>query len=216
MGSALPAERELASQFGVSRTAVREALQTLSAQGLVTSSVGAGPSRGTHIAGHHGKALSKLLQMHVALSQFPVDDVVEARVMLERWSASLAAQSATEADLDRIAELLDEMETPGLPMASYNQLDTAYHVTIAELSGNRLIAALTSAIRQSLAQPIRVASEEMGDWNAFKINLMAQHRAIFDAILRRNSEVAADLIENHIRTAYAILPFQSPNTDQAA
>lgn len=216
VGSALPAERDLAVQFGVSRTAVRQALQTLSARGLITSAVGAGPASGTRIAGHHDRALSKLLQMHVALSQFEVDEVVEARVMLERRSAALAARSATENDLNQINDILADMETPGIKMAEYNKLDTAFHVTIAEVSGNRLIAALTSAIRQSLAEPIRIASEEMTDWDSFRVNLMAQHRAVYNAIRARDAALAAALLDEHIRTAYAILPFHPTSKERAA
>ena len=206
VGQALASERELASQLEVSRTAVREALRTLQAQGLITSRVGAGPESGTRIAGRHGPALAKLLQMHVALAQFPFDDVVEARVMLERHSAQLAARNATPDDLARIGDLLAEMEDPGLALDDFNRLDTAYHVAIAELARNQLVLVLTSAVRQALARPIRRASQQMADWPGFRRDLIRQHRRVFEAIASRDGSRAAGLIEEHIRTAYQILP----------
>ncbi|MEA5055479.1 MAG: winged helix-turn-helix domain-containing protein, partial [Propionicimonas sp.] len=54
VGSLLPAERELATEFGVSRAAVREALRMMAAQGLITSQVGAGPNSGTRITAQNG------------------------------------------------------------------------------------------------------------------------------------------------------------------
>lgn len=204
--AALPPERDLATQLGVSRAAVREALRTLQAQGLITSQVGAGPQSGTRISNQHSPALAKVLQMHVALGQFPIDDIVETRVMLERRNAELAAANATGDDLARLGDLLASMESPYMDLEEFNPLDTAYHVAIAELGRNELIIVLLTAVRQALALLIRHASEQMDDWQGFRRDLIRQHRRVFEAIASRDASRAADLIEEHIRTAYTILP----------
>ena len=206
VGSILPGERDLASHYGVSRTAVREALRTLATQGLIKSNVGAGPKSGTYITDRHGQAFGKLLQMHVALEQFNFDDVVEARVMLERHSVSLMARNATPKALAELEELLVKMEEIPLELDDFNELDTQYHVAISQLCNNPLITVLTSAVRQSLAKPIRQASTQMADWQEFRKGLLIQHREVFEAIKAGDEDRAADRIENHIRTAYAILP----------
>lgn len=205
VGSALPAERDLAEQLGVSRTAVREALMTLQAQGIIEARVGSGPHSGTFITDHPSQALGKLLQMHVELGQFPITDVVEARVMLERRSAKLAARYAGKSALAELAELLEKMETPQMELDEFNKLDTKYHVAIATSSNNQLITSLTTAIRQSLTRPIRIASEQMPDWQLFRLELIKQHQMIFEAISARNEQLAADLVDKHIRIAYSIL-----------
>lgn len=205
VGSALPAERDLAEQLGVSRTAVREALMTLQAQGIIEARVGSGPHSGTFITDHPSQALGKLLQMHVELGQFPITDVVEARVMLERRSAKLAARYAGKSDLAELAELLEKMETPQMELDEFNKLDTKYHVAIATSSNNQLITSLTTAIRQSLTRPIRIASEQMPNWQLFRLELIKQHQMIFEAISARNEQLAADLVDQHIRIAYSIL-----------
>lgn len=212
VGDALASERDLATQLGVSRSAVREALRTLQAQGLIVSQVGAGPQSGTRISDQHSPALGKLLQLHVALAQFPFDDVVEARIMLERHSATLAARNATPEDLARIGDLLAEMEGPHMELDEFNKRDTQYHVAVAELAHNQLVLVLTTAVRQALSYPIRRASQQMADWQSFRRDLMRQHRRVFEAIASQDPERAADLMEEHIRTAYTILPMGDSET----
>lgn len=206
VGSLLPAEREMATEFGVSRAAVREALRAMSAQGLITSHVGAGPNSGTRITAQNGPALGHLLQLHVALSQFPIDDVVEARIMLERYSAKLAADNATPEKLTGLDQLLTKMEAEFMELEEFNELDTQYHIAISQLADNQLITTLTTAVRQALALPIRKASQNLPDYQSFRRDLNKQHRRVFCAIAENDREGAAKLIEEHIRTAYAILP----------
>lgn len=205
VGALLAPERELATELGVSRTAVREALRTLEAQGLVSSQVGAGPQSGTRISDQPSDALGTLLEMHVALSQFGLGDVVDARIMLERQSSKVAATSHDEAGIANLGDLLAEMES-ATELDSFNELDTRFHIAIAELAGNALITVFTTGVRHALALKIRRASEQLADWQQFRRDLMRQHRRIFEAIVRGDSEGAAELMEEHIRTAYAILP----------
>ncbi|NLA29201.1 MAG: FadR family transcriptional regulator [Propionibacterium sp.] len=206
VGSLLPSERDLAADFGVSRAAVREALRMMGAQGIITSRVGAGPTSGTRISAQNGPALGRLLQLHVALSEFPLDEVVEARVMLERFSSIMAAANADAGSLADLGDLLAEMEAEHMELEHFNELDTRFHISIAQLAENQFVAVLTTAVRQALAIPIRTASDELDDYQAFRRELNRQHRRVFEAIASRDSARAADLIEEHIRTAYAILP----------
>lgn len=216
VGSQLPGERDLATQYKVSRTAVREALRTMAAQGLIESSVGAGPKSGTYLTGQSSQALGSLLRMYVALEQFDVKEVVEARVMLERHSARLAARNAQPEDIERLRKLLAEMEEPDLPLERFNELDTHYHIEISRLANNSLITELTTAIRQSLASPIRLASLRMENYEDFKKNLFHQHREVCEAIARGDEVAVGSLIENHIRTAYSALDYVSSSAQALA
>jgi GntR family transcriptional regulator, transcriptional repressor for pyruvate dehydrogenase complex len=146
VGDHLPPERELASLLGVSRPAVREGLRMLEAQGVLQT-VGAGPGSATVVTALPSEALTRLLRLHLALSSFRATDVVEARVMLERRSAELAAQNGTPADFDRIRAALDRMDDLALPMETFNELDTEFHVSLADASDNQLVADMTRAIR---------------------------------------------------------------------
>lgn len=213
VGDRLPGERDLAAKLEVSRAAVREAIRTLEAQGVVRSSVGAGPGAGTHVASMPSEALTKLLRLHVALSNFPMGDVVEARVTLERLSGQLAADNATADDLTVLRQLLTQMDDPQIERDAFNELDTAFHVNIAEAGRNRLVADMTIAIRESMRVPILRAFQDLDDWNVLAQRLRSQHHAICDAIASGDGPMAADLIETHIRSAFASLPaMASPPT----
>ena len=208
VGSTLPPERDLALQLGVSRSAVREAIKALEAQGVLTSVVGAGPGSGTRFTDIHSDALARLLRLHVSLGKYPPADVVETRVTLERQSVILAAAQASPATLQRLRSTLDEMHDAH-DLAEFNRLDTEFHVLLARAGGNPLVTDLTVAVREALRRPIREASSRMGgDWAAFRDALMRQHELIYSAVRAGNAELAASLVEEHIRSAYAILPGQ--------
>jgi GntR family transcriptional repressor for pyruvate dehydrogenase complex len=196
----LPPERDLAALLGVSRSAVREAMRTLEALGVVQSGVGTGPDSGTIITALSSEALTRLLRLHVGLANFPLTDIVESRVMLERWSARLAAVHATEDDLDRLDRLLRTMENDALARSDFNDLDTSFHVMIAEASGNRLVADMTAAVRGSLRHGLLIAFEAFEDWPSVANDLCRDHRSIYDAIAARDADKAEALIETHVRT----------------
>lgn len=206
VGDRLPAERELAPMLGVSRSAVREAIRSLEAQGVLTSAVGAGPAGGTIVSGMPGQALTRLLRLHVALANFPMADVVEARVMLERLSARLAATHATPAQLKAMEMTLDSMDDASIDKETFNQMDTQFHVAVAEAAGNRLVADMTIAIRDSMHLPLLRAYAEVTDWDSLASQLRAQHRAVLKAIREHNAREASDLVEQHITSAYKGLP----------
>jgi GntR family transcriptional repressor for pyruvate dehydrogenase complex len=210
IGDRLPPERDLAAMLGVSRSAVREAIRVLQAQGVVTSAVGTGPESGTVISGSSSEALTRLLRLQVALTNFPIQEVVEARVMLERWSVRLAATSASPGDLERLADLLRQMDDPGVDRVEFNDLDTSFHVAVAEAGGNRLVSDLTGALRESLRYSLLAAFKEVADWEPVAAFLRAEHHELYERIAARDGAGAADAVERHVRNFFgqlqAVLP----------
>lgn len=206
VGDRLPGERDLASHLQVSRAAVREAIRSLEAQGVVRSGVGSGKDAGTVVSAMPSQALTRLLRLHVALANFPMLDVVDARVMLERSSAALAAEHATTEDLEVMRAALDGMEVPGADQETFNDLDTDFHVAIAEASGNRLVADMTIALRDSMRRPILRSLNRLGaDWVQVADQLRADHRAILAAIESGDGDLAAARVDQHIRSSYTAL-----------
>ncbi|OYN93436.1 GntR family transcriptional regulator [Enemella evansiae] len=205
VGSLLPPERELAASLRVSRSAAREAIRALEAQGVLSSGVGVGPGGGTRVTDQRSRALARLLRLQVALARFPIDEVVELRVALERSAVALAAQRATPAALAEVDRLLGQMGDPGIELPDFNGLDNDFHVQLARLGGMTLITDLTAAVRESVRQPILDSSARMSDWAAFRADLQYQHQEIRDAIAAGLADRAADLVEQHIRYAYAVL-----------
>ena len=201
-GDRLPPERELATILGASRPAVREALRVLQAQGVVRSAVGTGADSGTIVTAAPSGALTRLLRVHLAVASFPLSDVVEARVMFERTSALGAAKAITPAFLEAIAAPLAAMDDPDIDRARFNELDTEFHVAIAEAGGNRFVADLTVAVRESIRTDILGALEETTDWSDIRDGLRADHDAIYQALAAADGPRAADLLEAHINGFY--------------
>ena len=205
VGDQLPPERELAKQLEVSRAAVREAVRTLQAQGVVRSAVGAGGTGGTTVTAVPAHALTRLLRLHVALANFAVDDVIEARIALERLSIRLACRNARASDLAEMRRVIDVMDEPGIDKARFNDADTALHLAIAEAAGNRLAADFTGAIRESIRGPLLDAIRDVADWDNLIETLRADHRALYSAIERGDADTAESLVEAHIRSAWSQL-----------
>lgn len=205
VGDALPPERELATSLEVSRAGVREAVRVLEAQGVLRSQPGAGAAAGTFVAALPREALTRFLRLHVALSNFTIQDVTDARVILERASAASAARRLDPASRAAMVAALDRMDEPHASRDSFNEADTAFHLAIAEASGSSLSAALTAAIRSAMKVPILRAAERTEQWQSESTRLRAEHRAIFAAIDAHEVEHAADLAEAHIRRAASVL-----------
>lgn len=199
VGDRLPPERELVELLGVSRSAVREALRVLEAQGVLRPRVGTGPASGSVIAAMPSAGLTQLLRLHMALANFPLPDVVEARATLERSSARLAAERSTESDLARMHENLTLMDAPGLPREEFNDFDTAFHVAIAEAGGNKLMADMTVAVRNAVRHTLLTAFRMLDDWESVASRLRSEHHAIYQAVAAGDTEAAGDLVEQHIR-----------------
>jgi len=192
------------AMLGVSRPAVREALRILESQGAVRSQVGKGPDSGTTIERLPSDALARLLRLHVALGSFPLEDVIETRVALERASVVLACRRARPQYLVRMRADLLAMDEPDVDRRTFNELDTGFHVSLAKAGGNRLMADVTRAIRESMRLPILAslsAMPETGDvdWPSVRDGLRADHHAILAAVEAGQAEDAADRVEAHIR-----------------
>lgn len=201
-GDHLMPERELATHLNVSRTAVREAIRVYQAQGLLTSNVGRGPKSGTRLTPAPATALASMVRIHVALGGFAVAEVMETRIALETASVRLAAQHCTDADIQELRELATLMASPDIELPDFNAADTRFHVTLAMISHNQLVADLTQAVRDALATPIYHASTALPDWHAFRARLIEDHLAIVAAIEHRDTDAAAAVVERHIRDAH--------------
>ncbi|WP_103510769.1 FadR/GntR family transcriptional regulator [Streptomyces sp. SM13] len=204
-GDRLPPERELAPVLGVSRSALREALRVLETIGVLVAQPGRGPDAGARIVRNPDDALGRLLRLHFALGSYSLQDVLEARVILERSSFEAAACHAPDEDLDAAEELVAGMAEPGIGVSGFNDLDTRFHVLIARSSGNALTSTLTSAVRESVRPLILRALEAVEDWPATARALNAEHEALLALVRDGKGAAAADLVERHIRGLHGTL-----------
>jgi GntR family transcriptional repressor for pyruvate dehydrogenase complex len=191
-GDQLPAERELAKQFGVSRTAVREAMKALGEKGLVE----AYPGRGTFITIGRSHAIWQSLDRMIRIggpegSAF----LVEVREILEPEIAALAANRAKEEDLASMREQVAVMDQAGNDPDAYIEADLDFHLALAEAAGNPLILSLIDSIVALLReQRLGIFRVEGGPARG-----QLHHKLILAAVERRDPGVAREAMRAHLK-----------------
>jgi GntR family transcriptional repressor for pyruvate dehydrogenase complex len=201
-GDRLPAERELAASLGVGRSSVREALRVLEVLGLVRTGTGSGPAAGAIIIATPQGGMAALLRLQVAAQGFPLHDIVETRLLLETAVIeSLAADP--DPPLAAALAVLDAMDRPGLTAADFLVLDAQFHLSLAEASGNVVVAAMMGGLRSSIEAYVREGAERIADWDAAAARLRAEHRGIVDAVATGDAATARRRITDHITGYYA-------------
>lgn len=200
-GDRLPAERQLATDLGVGRSSVREALRVLEVLGLIRTGTGSGPNAGAIIIATPQGGMSALMRLQVAAHGFPVADVVRTRVMLETAVCAELAESDAP-DLVQASALLDAMDKPGLDPQDFLALDQEFHLSLAEATGNQVVTATMAGLRSSIEGYVTAGVGAIADWHTTEGRLRHEHRDILEAISARDAATARTRIENHITGYY--------------
>lgn len=200
-GDRLAPERELAASLGVGRSSVREALRVLEVMGLIRTSTGSGPSSGAIVIATPRGGLSALLRLQVAARGFPLADVVATRLVLEQ-AVVRALAAAASPDLSAATATLDAMDDTALPPAAFLALDAQFHLTLADASGNTVVAAMMAGLRTAIEGYVLQASQAIPDWGDTSRRLRREHRGLLEAIRQRNPDAAASLVHDHITGYY--------------
>ncbi len=201
-GDRLPSERELAATLGVGRSSVREALRVLEVMGLLRLGTGSGPTAGAIVTATPQGGLSAVLRLQVAARGFPLGDVVATRLVLETAVVEALADAPEAATADAHV-VLDAMERDDLTPAEFLALDAQLHLTLAEASGNQVIAAMMTGLRAAIESYVQAGVGGIADWNATAARLRAEHRALLAAVDAGEASLARTLVHDHIAGYYA-------------
>jgi DNA-binding FadR family transcriptional regulator len=204
VGDRLPGERDLVGMLGVSRTTVREALRVLEALGIVVANAGTGKNSGSIVRGDPGPGLTTLLRLHVALAQFSMAEVIETRIVIERWSVTAASSRALPADFEELRIILETMKDPSIKPNEFNSLDAEFHLRLAAASHNGLLSNLMLAIRGAVEREMVKAFHRLDDWHQTARNLISEHEEILQAVEQGQADTASALVEQHISNFYGI------------
>jgi GntR family transcriptional repressor for pyruvate dehydrogenase complex len=190
-GDQLPAERELAQQFGVSRTAVREAVKTLREKGLVE----AYPGRGTFITNGTARSIQQTLDRMIRSGQAEgTAHLTEVREILEPEIAALAAQRVDEEMLSAMREAIAVMDAARKDSEAFIEGDLDFHLALAEAAANPLILSLIDSIVGLLReQRTRTYFVEGGPERG-----QYHHRRILEAIEHRDAVGAREAMRAHL------------------
>lgn len=192
-GSRLPPERELAEMLGISRPSLRTALKALSVMGIVRAKPGAG----TFIAEAIPEIFMEPMHFMTLINNTALEEVFEARMIVESSLAELAAERATEKDLHAMSGELDAMREVLNNPEGFLQHDLRFHQLIARASGNHVMSGIMDTLAQMLYQMRRQTVsrkhglEEALDW----------HERIFNAMRRHDGKTARKLMTDHLRAA---------------
>ena len=191
-GDQLPAERELAQRFGVSRTAVREAVKALREKGLVEAYSG----RGTFITDGTSQVIRQSLDLMVKIGQPEGStQLAEVRAILEPDIAALAATRADEQNIAAMREAFAVMDRARQDPVAFIEADLDFHLALAEAAANPLILSLIDSIVGLLReQRMKIFYVEGGPERG-----QYHHKRILDAVEQHDAEKARTAMRAHLQ-----------------
>ncbi len=192
-GQRLPSERELCKNFNAGRSSLREALRCLSIVGVLTARVG----EGTSVAMNGGKFLGKIVEWRIITEQHDIEDLMQVRIALEGVTAASVALRGSEEDLAKLELVIKKMESVLNDEKKFAALDLEFHITMATISKNFLIYDLVAMIRGQLEKTLQ---KVLLLPNAMPLTLK-EHIAIWNAIKRRDPDVASAAMQSHLKSA---------------
>lgn len=205
-GERLPAERQLAEQFGVSRPSLREAIQKLAARGLLVSRQGGGNYVTESLGSSFSDPLLDLLEGRPEAHR----DLLEFRHTLEADCAYYAALRATEVDRQHLREAYEVLQAcyarEGGSRAEEGAADARFHLAIAEASHNIIllhtIRGLFDLLKRNVVTNIGGMYAQRSETRDM---LMQQHRELYQAIIERRADDAREIASRHIHYVQEVL-----------
>ena len=191
-GNRLPAERELAEMFGVSRSSLRQALKVLEIMGVISQRVG----DGTYLNTAAPSILAEPLEFFILLDGLTFHELMEARLIVEPELAARAAARATPEDVAELHQVLNLMEESREDHRRFTEGDLLFHKTIFRLAGNRVCSLMFTVVHQSLERLIHLTSQLVEPEHTLQL-----HRRIYTAIRRKDADEARRRMTEHLEDA---------------
>jgi GntR family transcriptional repressor for pyruvate dehydrogenase complex len=196
-GDRLPAERDLALEYKVSRPTVREAVIALEVRGVVEVRVGSG----TYVrrAATRGEEQSEY--------NFTAFELTEARILFEGEAAALAATLITEQELDELDALVAQIERDNRSIAKAERADYEFHIAIARATRNQAITKTIEELWRMRTTSAQCALLFAKARTAQVKPVVAEHRRIARAIRSRDPEQARAAMREHLNAVMDHLLF---------
>lgn len=202
-GDRLPPERQLAEEFGVSRSAVREALSALRMLGLVEARVG----EGTFVTQPPDERFISPLALVLTIEQSEAvgRELLELRAALEAESAALAAMRREADDLAAMDEAVQAMETDLKEGRLGAEADWRFHDAVAGASGNALLLQTMRSLSDTMKEALGLYREQLLRIPDMGLTLLQDHREVLEAIRIQDPAAARERMRKHIMRVHAHL-----------
>lgn len=191
-GERLGTEVSLGEQFGVSRMAIRDALRSLEAVGIIEIRVG--QRGGIYVAEGDPARLSDLLAIQFKLLDVKPDEMVDAQIAIEVVAAGLAAEKATAEEIAGLWSLIAQMEDSSTTSIEFVRLALEFHTAVVDASHNRVLSAQFRALKHLLL-PLYA----QGTTPSVMGRAIAAHRALVACIAARDPSAARSVLDNRLQ-----------------
>lgn len=195
-GTKLPSERELAANFGVARSSLRQALKVLEIMGVITQKVG----DGSYLNKDASSVLAVPMEFLFLLDDTSLQELTEMRLMMEPTLAAKAAERATSQHIALLKQSITDLEHSKQDRVRLVASDILFHRAIFQASGNRLAGRLFYTIHRAMLNMIMVTSQLVDLEHTLHF-----HQPILSAIEHRNPELAKRLMTDHLNDARDLL-----------
>lgn len=193
-GDRLPPEPVLMDQFGVGRSSLREAIGALSLTGILSVS----PGRGTFVVATPEEFLARPRQWGLsAVWQGKVQEVIEARIVLEQTIVGYAAERATKEDIAAIRDQLNQLQKVIPSGKKIIQADFGFHKALARACHNGILERFFDEIQQQVKSWMTQKSLVPGAY----ARVFEEHAAVLAAIEQRDAEQAKAAMQAHLKHA---------------
>jgi GntR family transcriptional repressor for pyruvate dehydrogenase complex len=203
-GERLPPERELAEQFGVSRVTVRDALRALEAMGLIEVKVGA--RGGAFVTVPSGSVVGQTMSDMMIMQALTPEDIVEARLVVELGTVTLACARATDEDIELMRQLGERAKRELAAKNYTRETSWDFHALLARMAHNLALAGVAGSFRSTLSMhPVRAREGSGG-----AARTVDEHARILEAIERRDARAARQEIARHLLRGTGLEERESP------
>jgi len=198
-GDRIPSHDELCERWGISRTTIREALNKLESEGILTKYQG----RGTYINEITADRMMSTTGLSTLLDRSGIIQLLEARALVEPLIVGLSAERKTAAELTALEQLLNELEQAlgKHDHTHYSQADLKFHLYISKMSKNPFLEVMMRNLSEALAiQQMEVFSLKKDDQIRIGGESQKYHKRIFAAIKEGNTEKAKRNMLLHLQS----------------
>lgn len=194
-GDRLLPEREFAARLGVSRPVIREVLRALAAMGVIDIRHG----QGSVVRKPDFSEMGDLFTLMLAQNAEVVEDVMEARIAIERHAIRLACQRATAADMQRLEEAMRAIVATVKDAVAGGEADFEFHTRLVEAAHSPTLSSLYGAISNLLKRSHMQRRERISDVAGIDDYLIDHHKAVLAALVERDVERADRLLVEHFQ-----------------
>lgn len=190
-GSRVETEEQLAERFQVSRYQVRNVLNVLVQQGVITKT----PRRGTFINHFDSDVISDAIKFNYQVSNFNLYESIEARIVIELASIPLVVKRITPNQIYELEMIVEKMRNnSSLPQVA-DEADLEFHAAMLRCSGNQLL----NSFSQIIAQLFHQVDYRRKYWNTETIIRLAdEHRQILEAIQDGDVDLSVSRLKKHL------------------